>query len=84
MRTQFQFFTTLMQTEFPKGARSGMLAQMVLLETAVLGVSSRVQRVQEVQEVQGSTATSEVLSAARCQTRRRLHRGSRLVAAVLA
>ena len=37
MRTQFQFFTTLMQTEFPKGARSGMLAQMALLEAAVLG-----------------------------------------------
>lgn len=37
MRTQFHFFTSLMQTEFPKAGRVELMLQMGLLEKAVLG-----------------------------------------------
>lgn len=37
MRTQFRFFRSLMQTEFPKAGRAEMMRQMALLEEAMLG-----------------------------------------------
>ncbi len=37
IRTQFRFFTNLMQTEFPSAGRKEMMGQMALLEQGVLG-----------------------------------------------
>ena len=60
IRTQFRFFTNLMQTEFPSAGRKEMLGQMALLETGRAGLTVQVSKVQKVQrsEVQeGSTGS---------------------------